>query len=82
MQYAAFWGFSMKQFYNFPQFQHLQRKLKRIQTPHSLFKGFGSESEKTYEVKLVCQAAEFRFESKFEPLPVIWQSLSSLKGYS
>ena len=26
--------------------------------------------------QLVGQAAEFRFESKFKPLPVIWQSLS------
>ena len=29
-------------------------------------------------LQLVGQAAEFKFESKFEPLPVIWQSLQSL----
>ena len=29
-------------------------------------------------LQLVGQAAEFKFESKFEPLPVIWQSLRRL----
>ena len=29
-------------------------------------------------LQLVGQAAEFKFESKFEPLPVIWQSLQRL----
>ena len=27
------------------------------------------------------QAAEIRFDSKFKPQPVIWQSLLNLKGY-
>ena len=42
--------------------------LKRIEFPHSLccdFRGYQ---------QLVGQAAEFKFESKFEPLLVIWQS--------
>ena len=29
-------------------------------------------------LKLVGQAAQFKFESKLEPLPVIWQSLQRL----
>ena len=45
--------------------------LKRIQTPRSLFWDF--EADKPLQP--VGQAAEFKFESKFEPLPVIWQSL-------
>ena len=40
--------------------------LKRIQTRHRLFWDFGAG---------VGHAAEFKFESKFEPLPVIWQLL-------
>ena len=47
------------------------KDLKRIETPYSLccdFKGYKP-------LQLVGQAAEFKFESKFEPLPVIWQSL-------
>ena len=46
----------------------------RIQTPHSLccdFRGFKP-------LQLVGQVAEFKFESKFELLPVIWQSLQRL----
>ena len=35
-------------------------------------------SEATKPLQLVGQAAEFKFESKFEPLPVIWQSLRRL----
>ena len=48
--------------------------LKRIQIPHSLCCGFGGY--KTFT--LVVQVAEFKFESKFEPMPVIWQSLQRL----
>ena len=29
-------------------------------------------------LQLVAQAADFKFESKFEPMPVIWQSLQRL----
>ena len=50
------------------------KDLKRIETPYSLccdFKGYKP-------LQLVGQAAEFKFESKFEPLPVIWQSLQRL----
>ena len=48
---------------------------KRIQTPLSLCCGFGGDKT----LQLVGQAAEFDFESKFEPLqprrmPLIWQS--------
>ena len=35
-------------------------------------------SEEIKLLQLVGQAAEFKFESKFEPLPVIWQSLRRL----
>ena len=35
-------------------------------------------SEAIKPLQLVGQAAEFKFESKFEPLPVIWQSLQRL----
>ena len=35
-------------------------------------------SEAIKPLQLVGQAAEFKFESKFEPLPVIWQSLRRL----
>ena len=45
--------------------------LKRIQTPHSLF----GASEQKKPSQPVGQAAELKFESKFEPLLVIWQSL-------
>ena len=48
--------------------------LKRIETPHSLCCDFGGYKP----LQLVGQAAEFKFESKFEPLPVIWQSLRRL----
>ena len=48
--------------------------LKRIQTPHS-FKSVYAILEATKPLQLVCQAAEFKFESKFEPLQVIWQFL-------
>ena len=35
-------------------------------------------SEAIKPLQLVGQVAEFKFESKFEPLPVIWQSLRRL----
>ena len=35
-------------------------------------------SEAIKPLQLVGQAAEFKFESKFEPLPVIWRSLLRL----
>ena len=35
-------------------------------------------SEEIKTLQLVGQAAEFKFESKFEPLPVFWQSLHRL----
>ena len=35
-------------------------------------------SEATKPLQLVSHAAEFKFESKFEPLQVIWQSLRRL----
>ena len=35
-------------------------------------------SEQTKPLQPIGQAAEFKFESKFEPLPVIWQSLRRL----
>ena len=44
--------------------------LKRYQTPHGLCCDFWGKP-----LQLVGEAAEFKFESKFEPLPVIWQSL-------
>ena len=48
--------------------------LKRIEL-HTVYSVI---SEATKPLQLVGQAAEFRFESKFEPLPVIWQSLQRL----
>ena len=36
---------------------------------------FWRQREAIKPLQLVGQAAEFKFESKFEPLPVIWQSL-------
>ena len=47
--------------------------LKRIQTPHRLF--WGSLTEKK-PLLPVGQAAEFKFESKIKPQPVIWQTLT------
>ena len=45
---------------------------KRIQTPHNLCCGFRSDKTfTTRSISLVGQAAEFKFESKFEPLQVI-----------
>ena len=41
--------------------------LKRIQTPYRLFWDIRRS-------RLVDQEAEYKFESTFEPLPVIWQS--------
>ena len=35
-------------------------------------------SEAVKPLQLVGQAAQFKFESKFEPLPVIWESLRRL----
>ena len=48
--------------------------LKRIVTPHSLCCDFSGYKP----LQLVGQAAEFKFESKFDPLPVICQSLRRL----
>ena len=48
--------------------------LKRIETPHSLCCDFWGYKP----LQLVGQAAQFKFESKFEPLQVIWQSLGRL----
>ena len=47
---------------------------KRIQTPHI----YAAISEATNPLQLVGQEAEFKFKLKFEPLPVIWQSLRRL----
>ena len=44
--------------------------LKRIQTPHSLFRDSGAD-----KIFTTSQAAEFKFESKFKPQPVIRQSI-------
>ena len=43
----------------------------RPKTPPSLFRGFGADKP----LLLVVQAVEFKFESMFKPLQVIWQSL-------
>ena len=48
--------------------------LKRIPTPHSLC----VISEAIKPLQLDGQVAEFKLESKFEPVPVIWQSLQRL----
>ena len=45
--------------------------LKRIQTPQSLLRDFRVDKP----LQLVGQAAEFKFEYKLEPGPVIWPSL-------
>ena len=37
--------------------------------------GFPSRHCQAKGLKLVGQVAEFKFESKFEPLSIIWQSL-------
>ena len=42
-------------------------ELKRIQTPHSLFR--------SNPLQLVGQEVEIKFEFKFKPLQAIWQSL-------
>ena len=56
--------------------------LKRIQTPHSLFWDFGADKTST-RLQPVGQAAEFKFESKFEPLPPAAVHLAiNPKGYS
>ena len=47
--------------------------LKRIQTPDTLFRDFKADASEPFH--LGGQAAEFKFESKFEPLLVIWQAL-------
>ena len=56
--------------------------LKRIRIPHSLCCGFRGDKP----LQLVGQAEELKFESKFEPLQVIWQSpqrlcQSVIKGF-
>ena len=43
------------------------KDLKQIETPHTLFRDFGAD--KTFTA--VGKAGEFKFEPKFEPLPVI-----------
>ena len=56
--------------------------LKRIQTPHSLCCDFGGyktfSTHSSGGIQLVRQAAEIKFESKFEPLLVIWKYLRRL----
>ena len=42
-----------------------------------------SSPQPKFKLELVGQAAEFEFESKFKPLPIIWQSMPiTPKGYS
>ena len=50
--------------------------LKRIETRHTHTHAVISEAIKPSQ--LVGHAAQFKFESKVEPLPVIWQSLQRL----
>ena len=52
--------------------------LRRIQTPHRLFWDF--EADKVFTTRW--SAAEDEFESKFDPLPVIWQSLPKAASVS
>ena len=42
---------------------------------NGLYTVFAVVSEAIKPLQLVGQVAEFKFESKFEPMPVIWQSL-------
>ena len=51
-------------------------ELKLIQTLHSskLFREFRADKTFTTCWSGCTAAAEFKFESKFEPLPVIWQT--------
>ena len=53
--------------------------LKRIQTPHGLFWDFGADKTSTIHwsggTRRGRLLAEFKFEYKFEPLQVIWESL-------
>ena len=51
--------------------QEFSTDLKRIQSPHRLFQGFRADKP----LQPIGQAAEFKFESKFKPLQIIWQSL-------
>ena len=55
-----------------------QLTLKRIQTPHSLFWDFCADKTVTTRWS-GCRVQLGKFESKFEPLPVIWQSLLNVK---
>ena len=47
------------------------RPVKRIQTPHRLFRHIRADKTLTTS----WSGAEFKFESKFKPLPIIWQLL-------
>ena len=54
----------------FAYWMRVDTDLKTIQTPHRLFQ----VSEQIKPLLPIGQAAEFKFESMFKPLPVIWQS--------
>ena len=51
------------------QFRRSQRTLNSVHTVNS------GISEQINPLQPVGQAAEFKFESKFQPLPMIWQLL-------
>ena len=72
------WGMGGKQLTACLKFSIFNR-LQRIQTVYpgisKQIKVYLGISEQIKPLQLVCQAAEFKFESKFEPLLVIWQSL-------
>ena len=74
MCYAPMWGMSLRKVTSLGSNLASVTDLKRIETPHSLCCDFGGYKT----LQLVGQAAEFKFESKFEPLDVIWQSLRRL----
>ena len=54
-----------------PQFWRSQKN----SNPTQFIGLYSGVSEQIKTLQSMGQAAEFKFESKFEPLPVIWQSL-------
>ena len=65
---------------NFAIFFSMDRK--RIQTPRRNVAVYSGISDQTKPLQLIGRATEFKFEFKFEPLLVIWQSIPSPEDFS
>ena len=64
-------GWGLVSTHSYPQFWFSKKNSKTTQ----FIELYSGVSEQIKALQPIGQAAEFKFESKFKPLPVIWQSL-------